>query len=41
MEKYAHLVENMLDKVRDGSVEFDKRAAEFILNVISDRLKHL
>ncbi len=36
MEKYAHLVENMLDKVRDGSVEFDKRAAEFILNVISD-----
>lgn len=36
MEKYAHLVENMLDKVRDGSVEFDKKAAEFILNVISD-----
>lgn len=29
-------MENMLDKVRDGSVEFDKRAAEFILNVISD-----
>jgi len=36
MEKYAHLVENMLDKVRDGSVGFDKKAAEFILNVISD-----
>jgi two-component system chemotaxis sensor kinase CheA len=36
MEKYAHLVENMLDKVRDGAVQFDTRAAEFILNVISD-----
>ena len=36
MEKYAHLVENMLDKVREGAVEFDKKAAEFILNVISD-----
>lgn len=36
MEKYAHLVENMLDKVREGSVVFDNRAAEFILNIISD-----
>jgi len=36
MEKYAHLVENMLDKVREGSVQFDTKAAEFILNVISD-----
>jgi two-component system chemotaxis sensor kinase CheA len=36
MEKYAHLVENMLDKVRDGAVQFDNKAAEFILNVISD-----
>lgn len=36
MEKYAHLVENMLDKVRDGAVQFDTKAAEFILNVISD-----
>jgi two-component system chemotaxis sensor kinase CheA len=36
MEKYAHLVENMLDKVRDGSVQFDKRAAEFILSIIAD-----
>jgi len=36
MERYAHLVENMLDKVREGGVEFDNRAAEFILNIISD-----
>lgn len=36
MEKYAHLVENMLDKVRSGGVVFDKKAAEFILNIISD-----
>ena len=36
LEKYAHLVENMLDKVRSGSIVFDKKAAEFILNVISD-----
>lgn len=36
LEKYAHLVENMLDKVRAGSVVFDKKAAEFILNIISD-----
>lgn len=36
MEKYAHLAENMLDKVREGSVQFDKRAAEFILRIISD-----
>lgn len=36
MEKYAHLVENMLDKVREGAVEFDTKAAEFILNIISD-----
>ena len=36
MEQYSHLVENMLDKVRDGAVQFDNKAAEFILNVISD-----
>lgn len=36
LEKYAHLVENMLDKVRAGAVLFDTKAAEFILNVISD-----
>ncbi|MCD8554454.1 chemotaxis protein CheA [Seleniivibrio sp.] len=36
LEKYAHLVENMLDKVRSGSIVFDRKAAEFILNVISD-----
>ncbi|MGE4266896.1 MAG: Hpt domain-containing protein [Deferribacterales bacterium] len=36
LEKYAHLVENMLDKVRSGAIVFDRRAAEFILNVISD-----
>lgn len=40
MEKYAHLVENMLDMVRDGAVEFDTKAAEFILNIISD-VKHV
>ncbi len=36
LEKYAHLVENMLDKVRSGAIVFDRKAAEFILNVISD-----
>jgi two-component system chemotaxis sensor kinase CheA len=36
LEKYAHLVENMLDKVRAGTIVFDNKAAEFILNVISD-----
>jgi len=36
LEKYSHLVENMLDKVRNDEILFDNKAAEFILSVISD-----
>ena len=36
LEKFAHMVENLLDNVRSGKLTFDKKAADIILSVVSD-----